>query len=313
MEQRKLGSTGLEVSVVSLGSGWLGREVDVDEAIAVVHAGFERGINLIDTSPLYGDSERRVGLALEAWFQSGGRREDLIVCTKTGTRTRPFDYSAEATRHSIAESLKLLKVDYLDVVHVHDPASLDPVLATGGALEALLELKQSGVVRHIGLGVRELDLHEAFHRTGHCEVSLTYRDFNLLRQQAAHSFLPSAASHGVGVVNAQVVFLGLLAGDEPESVARWFQGDSRADPESLSYIQPAEVARAQELWSWCRKRDIDLLDLGMQYALRDPRISTLLVGATSIEAVTRDCAAVREPIPDPVWTGLREDFGLSIP
>ena len=91
---RPLGKTGLQVSAVSLGAAPFGR-VDDEVAAQTVHRALELGVNLIDTSPLYGDgeSERRLGLALEAWWAQGGRRSDLILCTKTGTRTTPYDYS----------------------------------------------------------------------------------------------------------------------------------------------------------------------------------------------------------------------------
>ena len=132
--KRPLGRTGIRVTPFGLGGAWLGRTpagFDDDLAAAAVHRALEAGINLIDTSPLYGESERRVGLALEAWYRRGGRREDFILSTKTGTRTRPHDYSGPATRRSVEESLRLLKTDYFDIVHVHDPSDLAPVLASG--------------------------------------------------------------------------------------------------------------------------------------------------------------------------------------
>ena len=97
---RPLGKTGLQVSAVSLGAAPFGR-VDDEVAAQTVHRALELGVNLIDTSPLYGDgeSERRLGLALAAWWAQGGKRSDLVLCTKTGTRSRPYDYSGR--RHPL--------------------------------------------------------------------------------------------------------------------------------------------------------------------------------------------------------------------
>ena len=177
------------------------------------------------------------------WQRVGAGRQALRprLCTKTGTRSRPYDYSADATRWSIDESLRILKTDYLDVVHIHDPDRIEQALGPGRALEALQELKRQGVVRHIGLGVRGLDLHCAFHETGCCEASLTYRDYSLLSQTAAERLLPSAERFGVGLLNAQMVRHGLLGGDEPAVVEQRFSGRPGFQPGDISYIEP---------WKW---------------------------------------------------------------
>ena len=104
---------------MSLGTGPFGGVGD-EAAVAIFMEAASLGVNLVDTSPLYGagESGRRLGLALRAYLEGGGRREDLLVCTKTGTRNSPFDYSGDATRRSIDASLAALGLDYLDLVHV---------------------------------------------------------------------------------------------------------------------------------------------------------------------------------------------------
>src|SRR5581483_12289482 len=104
--------------------------------------------------------ERRVGLALAAL---GGRPSGLFLSTKTGTHpARRGDYSAEGTRWSVENSLRLLGVDALDCVLIHDPrseAELEQALGPGGAVEELERLREQGIVRTIGLGVREHHYH----------------------------------------------------------------------------------------------------------------------------------------------------------
>ncbi len=115
--KRRLGRTELLVTSLSLGGARIGSDhVTDDEAIEAVHRAITLGINYLDTSPLYGESERRVGLAL-----ADGWREKIYLATKTGTHPKwRGDYSASGTRRSVENSLRLLGTDYLDVCLVHD-------------------------------------------------------------------------------------------------------------------------------------------------------------------------------------------------
>src|SRR6266496_3756280 len=100
MALRRLGRTDMHVPPLGLGGAWLGYEPrtkhrDEDVGAATVIRALELGIGLIDTSPYYGESESIIGKALREWFPRGGKREDLVISSKTGTRTNPGDYSAE--------------------------------------------------------------------------------------------------------------------------------------------------------------------------------------------------------------------------
>src|SRR5579859_5635634 len=135
---RTLGRTGFSVTAIGLGAGSIGEPVDArsdderDEiAVATVRGGIDLGINYLDTSPSYrnGKSERRVGLALR-----DGWRSRVLLATKAGTHPqRPGDYSAHAVAWSVEQSLRVLGTDVIDVLLVHDPDDMTPVLATGGA------------------------------------------------------------------------------------------------------------------------------------------------------------------------------------
>jgi len=141
---------------LGLGCAYFGGEKSSDEeTIAGTRRAIELGIDYVDTSPLYGESERRIGLAL-----ADGWRDRVYLQTKTGTHpTQRGDYSAAATRWSVENSLKLLGTDYLDSVLIHDPEDIEVPLAKDHALEELLRLKEQGIVRHVGLGVRDHALH----------------------------------------------------------------------------------------------------------------------------------------------------------
>jgi aryl-alcohol dehydrogenase-like predicted oxidoreductase len=303
-ERRPLGRSGIMVTPLGLGGAWLGYvpnngHRDEDVGIATVLRALALGIRLIDTSGGYGDSERIIGKALQEWYRRGGRREDLVISTKTGTRTQPRDYSAAGTQRSVETSLKLLQTDYIDAMLVHDPETLDPVFAADGALEALQQLKAQGVIRAIGLGVRKHEYHQHCIQSGAFDVSLTYGDYNLLDQSAATGVLPWAEQHGVGVFNAMVVEYGLLGGRDPLEV---IQGRKN--------VRAAKVQQARALWEWAQSHGINLLAVALQYSAREPRIASTLVGARNPGEIEADVEAFSQVVPEHLWADLHNTFGI---
>lgn len=335
--KRKLGRTGINVTPIGLGGAWLGYHgdgIDQDVAVATVSRALEMGINLIDTSGAYqgGRSEVSIGIALQQWYKMGGKREDLILSTKTGTRTRPHDYTAEGTRSSIEQSLAVLQTDYLDIALIHDPEDLRPVLAPGQAWDVLKNYKRRGIIRAIGLGVRNQAFHRRMIRTGECDVCLTHSDFHLLNQSAVRGVLEPASAFNVGVFNGSSLAMGLLSGDNPQDViARWQErgrqyrqqhAETRTFLEKLKGWQrrmryagyrrrmEAMFKQAQALWGWSQVSGIDLLALNLQYCLRDPRVTANLMGASTPEQIEADVNAFQTEIPASAWEAL---VGFGIP
>jgi aryl-alcohol dehydrogenase-like predicted oxidoreductase len=284
------------VTEIALGGVGLGGRRTVDDngaAIATVQRAVEHGINYLDTSPLYAESERRVGLALQSM---GGRPRGLYLSTKTGTHPlRRGDYSAEATRWSVENSLRLLGVDSVDLLLVHDPESMDPVLAPGGAVDELVKLRDEGKLRWIGLGVREHDKLYTAIRSGRFDAILTYADYNLIRQ-TARPLIEEAASAGVGVILAQVFLAGLLVGIDPA--------------ESL-YGQSPDAGRARAWWLWARERGVSLRSVALQYGLRNPLVGTVLVGADTPAQLDEIIAAADDRIPPRIWAEVEERIQAS--
>lgn len=291
LARRKLGRTDLDVTELSLGGVGLGgmRTVDDDDsATATVRHALSVGINYLDTSPLYHQSERRIGLAFQ---RLGGRPAGLHLSTKTGTHPlRRGDYSAEGTRWSVENSLHLLGVDSVDLLLVHDPATMDPVLAPGAALDELERMRGEGKLRWIGLGVREHDKLRTAIRSGRFDAILTFADYNLVRQTAA-PLIDEAAAAGVGVVLAQVFIAGLLAGP---------------DPAESKYANQPDAGPARNWWLWAREREIPLRALALQYGLRNPNVSTVLVGADTPEQIDEIRAAATHPIPESIWEEVEQ-------
>lgn len=284
--RRRLGRTGLEVTCLGMGGARIGgHDVSDDEAVEAVRRAITLGINYLDTSPLYGESERRTGLAL-----ADGWREKIYLATKTGTHPKwRGDYSASGTRRSVENSLSLLGTDYLDVCLVHDPSNMDPVIAKDGALETLQRMREEGLVKFIGLGVREHEFHKIAIETGMVDVILTYLDYTLLSQTADNGLLSFANERDIGVINGSPIAAGLLSGVEPDVNAR-----------------PPEGEKAHQLWRWCAKNDLNLLNLAIQFCLRQPLIATNLSGSKNANEVEENFAAATSPISNEVWEVLRK-------
>lgn len=160
MEYRSLGQTGMEVSLLGLGTVKLGRDQQVryphpftipDDraAAALLNQARTLGVNLLDTAPAYGTSEERLGTLLV------GDRRNWIICTKVGEEfdngTARFDFSPEHTEQSVERSLQRLQTDYLDVVLIHSDGNDLNILDELGTLSALRDLQQRGWIRAVGL------------------------------------------------------------------------------------------------------------------------------------------------------------------
>ncbi len=164
MEKRPLGSTGLTVSVLGLGTVKFGRneqvkypsgfEIPDDKRVSeILSLTAELGINLIDTAPAYGTSEERLGKLLP-------NKNDWVIVTKVGEAFEGgkshFDFSAKATRDSVQRSLKRLGRDYLDVVLVHSDGNDMRIIEQEGAIPELQKLKEQGLVRAYGMSTKTL-------------------------------------------------------------------------------------------------------------------------------------------------------------
>ena len=291
LPRRRLGRTELEVTCLGMGGAGLGRgDVTDDEAVEAVHRAIDLGINYLDTSPLYGESERRVGLA----FADSGWREKIYLATKTGTHPEwRGDYSAAGTRRSVENSLRLLNTDYLDVCLVHDPDSIDPVVAKGGALDELQQMREEGLIKFIGLGVRQHEFHKIAIETGVVDVILTYLDYTLLSQTANEWLLPFAAENDIGVINGSPIAMGLLSGVEPDiSVKR-------------AHLDGRDAEKAHRLYQWANDNDLNVLNLAIQFCFRQPKIAMNLTGSKNASEVAQNFAAATTPVPGDVWEQLQ--------
>ena len=251
-----------------------------------VLAGLEAGIKLIDTSDNYisGRSEGFVGQALKHWFGQGHRREDLILSTKLTVNPQNTDaFSYDGTMWGLEHSLQELGVDHLDMFLVHDPKSLDPVLAEDGCIAALRKLKEQGTIRAIGLGCRPHEHHRRCIETGEFDVSLTFHDYNLMGTSAEAGVLEHAVKQDVGVFNASI---------------------------NASVGKRDHAERVARMRDWCGERDVDLDTLNLHFCLRERRFASILIGFSRPARVEQNVAAYAATIDAGIWEELARDFSF---
>src|SRR5580698_857795 len=215
MEYRTLGRTGLRVSKLGFGGSPLGNEfgeTDPSEAERAVHCAIDLGINYFDTAPYYGRTlaETRLGAALE------GRRDKVVLGTKCGRYdVSQFDFSAARIRASIDESLTRLRTDYLDVFIAHDVEFVSRAQIVEEAIPTMRELQRLGKTRFIGISGLQLNMLRKVAEAAAVDVILSYCRYNLLITDMDELLTPFAMEHGVGLINASPLAMGMLTKQGP--------------------------------------------------------------------------------------------------
>ncbi len=289
---RPLGSTGLLVSAVSAGGGPLGGMPELfgydtpeDQGVQVVLDLLRSPIRVIDTANGYSDgkSEARIGAAI-----ARAGLGDMLIATKVDAADD--DFSGRRVRASVDESRARLGMDHLPLVYLHDPefhpdAGFD---RPGGAVEALLALRDEGVIGHIGIAGGHVGTVDRLLDTGAFEMLLTHSRATLL-DRSADPLIDRARAAGMGVANAAVLGGGLLA----SRTATPLYGFRPARPEVL--------AAAAALHDLADEFGIALADAAVQHSLRDERIDTTVVGFSKPGRIPLLLAALGTPIPEEFW------------
>ncbi len=295
MLYRKLGKTGLDVPVMALGCAALGGSygpVTAGHAAATIQKAFDLGIHYLDTAPLYGktQSEINVGKAL-----AGVPRDRYLLSSKVGRYDyADHDFSYDRVKRGLEESLARLGTDYLDVCILHDIEFVPIEQVVNEGYRAVCDARREGKVRFIGASGLPIAIFPAILGRVELDLVITYANYTL-QNTSVEAMFPLFAEKGVGVVNASPLALGLLTQKGPRD---WHLGS-----EELK-------ARCREAAQFCASKGVDIADLGMQFAMAEPRIHATLTGAGSPEEVERNakCAGV-----EPDWDLVRQVQAILAP
>lgn len=318
MEYTMISGTTMTASRIALGTwaigGWMWGGSDEAESIRTIHAALDKGINLIDTAPVYGFgvSEEIVGKAIE----QRGRREDVLLATKVGLEWRNGSVfrnaSGDRIRQEVQDSLRRLRTNYIDIYQVHWPDPAVPIEETARTMRAL---HKEGLIRAVGVSNFSPEQMDRFRAIS--DLHTIQPPYNLFERQIERDVLPYARDKGLSTLAYGSLCRGLLSGRMQSETK--FTGDDlrKSDPK----FQPPRYAQylkaVQQLDDLAQKRYGNrVIELGVRWVLDQPGVSVALWGArhpSQLEAVTgalhwkldTDALAaidqiLRETIADPV-------------
>lgn len=255
MEYKLIAGTDLKVSRIALGAwaigGWMWGGTDEEKSVRTIHAAVEKGINLIDTAPVYGfgRSEEIVGKALS----EGGYRQRALIATKTGLdwqEGRVFrNSSPEFIRRNVRDSLRRLRTDRIDILFVHWPDPLVPFEETAGLLH---ELRGEGVIRAVGVSNYSPEQIREFGRGG--PVHLCQPPYNLFERSIEGDLMPFCKETGLSLATYGALCRGMLSGKMTRE--REFKGDDlrKMDPKFREPRFSQYLEAVERLGELARKR-----------------------------------------------------------
>jgi D-threo-aldose 1-dehydrogenase len=263
------------------------------QASLTLEAVMGSGINFLDTAASYGDgeSERRIGGVLR---RLGGLPEGYVLGTKADRDLKTGEFSGEQMRRSVERSLNLLGLDRLQLVYLHDPehASYESIMAAGGPVEVLEDMRSEGLIGHLGVAGGPVELMIRYVETGIFEAAITHNRYTLL-DRSAEPLIEIANEAGVPILNAAPYGGGLLA-KGPDSHSRYAY--AQATNETLG------IARAMQ--AICNEYEVPLAAAALQFSTRDPRLASTIVGVSEPERVEQTISLGAIEVPDRLWEAL---------
>ncbi|MBP3967307.1 aldo/keto reductase [Paenibacillus lignilyticus] len=306
LSKRPLGNTGLLVTPLCLGAAPLGDMPETfqystseEQALITLRTAFESPINFLDTAASYGfgESERRIGKAVQA---NGGLPEGYVLATKADRDFATGDFSGEQIKRSVEESLERLGLNRLQYVYIHDPehTTFENVMGSGGPLAVLQKFQEEGVIDHIGISGGPIDMLIQYVETGAFSAVETHNRYTLLNR-SAEPLLEVASRMGVAVINAAPYGSGILA-KGPDAYARY----------AYSEASPIVLERARSFAKVCQENNVPLAAAALQFSLRDPRITSTVVGMSKPDRIAQTVELANFPIAPELWPAL-DAFGYD--
>lgn len=298
---RTLGRTGLQVSSVCIGTGALGgvpaEGLDVDEAAAesLIRRALRGPFTFIDTSNEYGggESERRIGRALQA---AGSVPDGLVVATKVDPARGSDDFSGRRVRKSVEESLTRLGLTTLPLVFFHDPhrVPFTEAMGHGGAVEALVALREEGIIEALGVAGGPQALQHRYLETDIFDAIISHNRFTIV-DSSAEPLMDAAVARGVAFINAAPFGggRGILA-----------RGTRAVSQYGYRHADPDLIRRIDAISALCAAEGVPMAALALQFSLRDPRVASTIVGMTRSSRLEQTVQLARLDIPAALWNAV---------
>jgi D-threo-aldose 1-dehydrogenase len=321
LETRRIGRTALEVTTLGLGTATLGGsriQISFEERDAIVRTAWEAGVRYFDTAPFYGvgAAERAVGDALRE-----RKRGDWVLSTKVGRLLRPrsawtdpmeawgrpmpfevvYDYSYDGIMRSMEDSFQRLGLAHIDILLVHDigryqhGAAAHPELMRSlrdSGYRALEELRSSGAVSAIGLGVNEREVCLEALSFGDWDAFLLAGRYTLLEQAPLDDLLVQCVARGTSIIVGGPLNSGILAGRDT-----WNYAAAPADV----------VTRVQAIRAVCDRHNVPLPAAALQFPLAHPAVAAIIPGPRTPAEFTENLELLQRKIPAGLWEELRHE------
>jgi D-threo-aldose 1-dehydrogenase len=320
-EKRQLGRTSLQVTTLGLGTATMGGSripITRAEGEAIVTAAWDAGVRYVDTAPFYGvgAAERRVGDALRE-----KDRDAWVLSTKVGRLLRPktdnapspdgrlsplpfkviYDYGYDGIMRSVEDSYQRLGLARIDILKVHDIGAyqhgeernrvyLGQLRDSG--YKALDELRRTGVVSAIGIGVNESRVLIEALGFGDWDAFLLAGRYTLLEQAPLDDLIPMCAERGTSLVIGGPLNSGILAG---------------RDTWNYDTAPPEIVARVRKLEAVCKSHDVPLAAAALQFPLAHPVVASVIPGPRSAKEFVENLPLFTMKIPASLWSDLRNE------
>jgi D-threo-aldose 1-dehydrogenase len=291
-----LGRSGILSTKLGLGTASWPHRITMDETILMLKTAFDAGIRHIDTAPFY-QTEHIIGEAL----QNIDVPDDVVLATKAGRYSEASlglkgkEYSADYFYRSIDRSLKRFGRDFIDIVHIHDaePDQMQQVLAPGGAITALQDLKGQGVIGAIGLGAMYLDSLQIAAESGQFDVLQIFHIYTLLNQTAADKLFPICMEASISIFNSAPYAGYILAtGAVPGAKYNY----TPASTDVMEAVRRLEAA--------CAQKGVDLPSAAVAFSASHPVVDVVVIASGKPKRVAQWVTAINLPLTDADYKDL---------
>ena len=301
MQFRKLGDSGLDTSIIGLGTwamgGWMWGGTDEEKSILAIRESIEQGVNLIDTAPAYGlgRSEEIVGKAIV------GQRDKVVLATKCGLvwHTQQGNHffdedgkpvhrflGADSIRHELEGSLKRLQTDYLDlyITHWQDPTT--PIEET---MKTLLALKKEGKIKAIGISNASLDELKEYQKFG--VVDAVQERYNAIHRSLEAEILPHVQQTNTACLSYSSLALGILSGKITAQTT--FNGDDQRANDALFSQGNRSIVQAfcQQIAPFAKELEVSVAQLVIAWTVAQPGVTFSLCGARNPQQAKENAIA----------------------